>query len=436
MPKALENIRRHSCDAWFVVPRDRRPAGEKCALALLASALALPCMAEQIRFHVRATSEVVALLALESPGADWAISGKEAAVAVIRVDGGEPQHVITWGGPYRIFLGRLSAGGHDLTIERDPELSRAPLKIGPVNFEEHTEPEYAHAPVLYARPDTVGNFSDVPLLMYVERLGDSLQYTVIFSNEDGGTSTRALMARWGRTTDIEYIYRVWPGKNRAIVQGKDHKEASFTGPHSGSHPLLIPFTMNNMVTGAQKPSALRFQLAPVIVGDLGGSRERVMDQHPATYSVMAKELIRERKLRPFGEIDGQKISDPRNYLYVEYNASHSRSAMTVSVALKDGRIFAGDLGRIDYAISRDGPVRTTVELPPGTRPADIEHLQFQCIVAPPEKSGEAMPLAGECELRRVQQAFLLDVSGLPGKSFVQSDTPHKLPAGGGILLKP
>ena len=67
--------------------------------------------------------------------------------------------------------------------------------------------------MLFARLNTVGRFSDIPLLLYCERLKDEgedvLQYTVIFSNEDGGTSTRTLMARWGRTTDIEYVYRAF-----------------------------------------------------------------------------------------------------------------------------------------------------------------------------------------------------------------------------------
>ncbi len=55
----------------------------------------------------------------------------------------------------------------------------------------------ARAPVLFARENTVAYFSDVPLLVYAEREGNFLTYTVIFSNEDGGTSTRALMDRGG-----------------------------------------------------------------------------------------------------------------------------------------------------------------------------------------------------------------------------------------------
>ena len=40
----------------------------------------------------------------------------------------------------------------------------------------------------------------------------TIEYTMIWSNEDGGTNTPALMARWGRTTDIEWIYRVTRGR--------------------------------------------------------------------------------------------------------------------------------------------------------------------------------------------------------------------------------
>jgi hypothetical protein len=406
----------------------------KASALLFAAALA--CFAERFPFRVAETSEVVAVLDLESPGADWSVRGKEAAVAVIRVDSGRAHHAITWGGPYRVFLGRLTAGPHELIVERDDKLSRAPLAVRGVRFEEHTEAEFAHAPVLYARADTVGTFSDVPLLMYVERADDSLQYTVVFSNEDGGTSTRALMARWGRTTDIEYIYRVWPAKKHAIVQGKDHKDIVFTGPYEDLHPVLVPFTKNNMVTGAAEGTALRFQLAPVVIRDLGGSRERVMDSHPATYSAMTAELVREGKLRPFGTVDGEKISDPRNYLYVEYDARHQGSALTVSAVLRDGRVFASDLGRLDYAIGRDGPVRTTVELPPGTQSADVAHLEFRCLVGPPSKPGAPLALAGTCELQRVRQAFFLDARGLPGRSFLRSDTTRAIPSGQAILLRP
>ncbi len=55
--------------------------------------------------------------------------------------------------------------------------------------------------------------TDVPMLAYHASTPNAdgtrtIEYTVIWSNEDGGTNSPALMARWGRTTDIEWIYRV------------------------------------------------------------------------------------------------------------------------------------------------------------------------------------------------------------------------------------
>ena len=90
--------------------------------------------------------------------------------------------------------------------------------------------QLAHGPILYARVNTIGRVTDITLLSYCERLVENgravLQYTVIFSNEDGGTSTRALMSRWGRTTDVEYIYRAWldarGNVERATIQARDH----------------------------------------------------------------------------------------------------------------------------------------------------------------------------------------------------------------------
>ena len=65
--------------------------------------------------------------------------------------------------------------------------------------------------MVFARKNTIGKFSDIPLVLYAERLVEDghplLQYTMIFSNEDGGTSTRALMARWGRNGYKVFISR-------------------------------------------------------------------------------------------------------------------------------------------------------------------------------------------------------------------------------------
>lgn len=403
------------------------------ALAILAASLSFA--ATQHSFRVVQTAEVFADLEMSATGFDWAIEGREAPMAAITVDGGSAQHVMLYAGPakfhYKLFLGALAPGAHELAIAG-------------AGFETHTaafrevaasDPYYAvlaNAPVVFARKNTIGKFTDIPLVLYAERLVEDglplLQYTMIFSNEDGGTSTRALMARWGRTTDIEYLYKAFldPGGKlaKATIQARDHKEIDFTGKRDGAHPLLIPVTDNNMVAG-DETSSVRYQIAPVLVDLTNHSREYVMDENPITYQVMVKELVRERKLRPFGIVDGEKISDPRNYLFVDYRAANIGGALAVEVRLKkESRWLSSSLGRTDYAIARNGWVRTTIELPPGTKADQIAEIGFECVVPPKEHSGT-------CRLETVDKAFFLD-----GSPVFSMCTPVDVPTGQSVTFVP
>jgi CheY-like chemotaxis protein len=375
------------------------------------------------RIKLEAPSEATATIAMSAPGSDWAVEGREGAVADVSVNGARPFQVVLFTADrydYRVFLGRLEAGEHEVRVARNAIESRSPLTVHDVRLDRAADACTAHAPVLYARVNTIGRFSDVPLLVYCETRPGELEYTVIFSNEDGGTSTRALMARWGRTADIEYVYRVFTGGDgaplRAIIQAKDHKDVEFAGRREAFHPLLMPVTDNNMVSDAGE-SSLRFQLAPLAVRLSESSRERVMDENPATYRVMAQELHREGKLRPFGTVDGQKISDPRNYVYIEAKIANRASRIAAVVRLHgEARWRSSHLGRADYAIERDGWVRTTVELPPKTQPSQVAEIGFECLVEPPARERPA-PVAGQCRLDAVSQAFFLDADYRPGASF-------------------
>ena len=402
--------------------------------------------AETFAFSVAKPAEVVAEMEMSSPGSDWAKPGREAALADIVLDGGGMQNVMLYAGAqrhtYAAFLGTVQPGAHQLRIERNSKYSarESGLEIGGVRFRQVVpdDPEWttlAHAPILYARADTIGQFTDIPLIAYCERLTDDgrpyLQYTVIFSNEDGGTSTRALMARWGRTTDIEYIYRAWldtrgGGVERATIQAKDHKEVEFRGRREGSHPVLIPSTRNNMVSD-RGVSPVRYQLPPVLVDLARHSREEIMDERPFAYRVMSQELAREQKLRPFGTVDGEKISDPRNYLYIEAKVTNRDSALAALVRLRGETVWrSSSLGRADYAISRDGWFRTTVELPPGTTAQQIGEIGYECIVKPAQPELHA----GVCRLEAVSKIFLLMMPDYrPGPSLWSLSEPRDIPSG-------
>ncbi len=404
----------------------KKPAGSARVLgwvrgAAMALLGAVAMAQDSARIRLDAPSEVTATITMSAPGA-------AGAVADVSVDGRRPFQVVLFAGVerygYRVFLGRLDAGDHEVRVAKMP--------VHSIRLDRTYEACVAHAPVLFARANTIGRFSDVPLVVYCETRPGGLEFTVIFSNEDGGTSTRALMARWGRTTDIEYVYRVDVNADgaplRAIIQTKDHKDVEFTGRREAYHPLLIPVTDNNMVSDVGE-SAMRFQIAPVAV-ELGEhSRERVMDENPVTYRVAAQELQREGKLRPFGTVDGQKISDPRNYLYIEAKIANRASRVAAVVRLQgENRWRSSHMGRADYAIERDGWVRTTVELPPGTQPARIAEIGFECLVEPQGRDRPA-PVAGECRIDSVSKAFFLDRDYAPGRGFFSSTAAARIPTG-------
>jgi CheY-like chemotaxis protein len=409
--------------------------------------------AETFRFNVKRRAEVVAELNMSSPGSNWSAPGREAALADLTVDRATTQNIMLYAGEdhytYPAFLGALDAGPHELQVDRDTRYS-APasgLEIHGARFREvgSDDPYWsalAHAPVLYARANTIGGFTDIPLISYCERLSENgrpiLQYTMIFSNEDGGTSTRALMARWGRTTDVEYIYRAWFDAGGQVenstIQAEGHKEVTFRGRRDGTHPILIPSTDNNMVAD-EGTSPVRYQIPPVIMNLAAHSREQVIDEHPIAYRVMAQELAHEQKLRPFGTVDGEKVSDPRNYLYIEAKVKNRDSAIATLVHLSGSeRWLSSHLGRNDYAISRNGWVRTTVELPPGTEPRQINELGFECLV-PVDEDQKRQPLpagpaiSADCTLEQVSKVFLLDREYRPQPSLWNSTAPVEIPSG-------
>ncbi|HUQ93432.1 MAG TPA: response regulator [Bryobacteraceae bacterium] len=405
----------------------------------------MPLRAQSVRtfaLQVESPAEVVAEMDISASGADWGRAGRESVLVTMTVDELRKQHLMLYAGGerhvYRAWLGELQPGAHTVKLERHPDYSARgiPLEVHRVNFRPYqpSDPDYAvivNAPALFARTNTIGKFTDIPLLLYCERLGDgSLRYTMIFSNEDGGTDTRGLMARWGRTTDIEHIYQVWPDKSgkgpRAQIQTRDHKDVEFQGKREGMHPLLAVVTDNNMVAG-DSASAVRYHLAPV-VADLGAaSREKVMDENLLTYVISARELEREGKLRKFGTVEGSKISSPENYLHVEMRLLNKEARIAVLVRLQGENFFRSSHSNMtENAIERSGWVRTTIELPPATQPGQVAEIALQCL---PEPKTDG---SGSCRVESIGKMFFLNSRQQPDENFWRPGMdkgPWIIPAG-------
>ncbi len=439
------------------------------ALTMALAAAAVPAAGQdQVArsFTVSGESEAIATVHASCGGCDWGVTGRESIALRVSLDGKYSQHIQLVRGEaaadYRIFLGPVGKGLHRLVIDRDPALSAA--AAGPATLEVRDlaflDPgqtsDYtalSMAPILYARANTVGRFTDLPLLMWYETVptprGHQYRYSVIFSNEDGGTQTDRLMATWGRTTDIEFIYGAEVDGSGQIVaeefQGPGHEVPAFTGKHEGRHPLLWVSTDNNMVSQSG-PSRIRYALPPVKFDLTGVSREAVMDANPWTYAIASVEMRREGKIEDDPEPGHNAIPDPRRFVYVDACARVGNAALALSIG--SGRSDPGratgsvrlhpdqeltwtpsDRGLRQYRIVRDGCFQAATPLPAGTRAADIRAIRVLAFERPPVE-GTAPAAPDSVVLTRINKVFMLDERFLPGPSILTWRGRAAIRAGG------
>jgi len=410
------------------------------ACALLFGGAAPPAGADSYSrpFLAARAGEAIATVRAGCARCSWGEAGREAVVLRIAVDGRYSQHLALVQGDrqaeYRVALGPVSAGRHTVVITRDRGLSArdaGAADMSAISFDvyapgslEHTA--YSMAPILHARPNTVGKFTDLPILMWYEIVptprGRQFRYSVIFTNEDGGTATDRLMATWGRTTDIEFVYGVEVDEHDRVLaeefQGPGHEVPRFTGRHEGRHPLLWVSTDNNMVSESgptrirYAPAAERFDLTDV-------SREAVMDRHPWSYAIAAAEMAREGKIAEDPAPNTGTIPDLRRYVFVEACTALDNAAVTFAIHAADAsgaaRWFDADRGVPEFRIVRTGCFRGAVPLPRGAGMPDA--VRFSAHARPTK--GEAPPRPVAVRLQRINTIFMLGDDGLPRGSMLR-----------------
>jgi hypothetical protein len=391
-------------------------------------------------FRASATGEAVATITASCRDCDWGTAGREAVVLELQLDGRYSQHLFltrTGLAEYRVLLGPVSAGSHTLAFPRDPRLSapgaRAEVTAVSIEVVPDGTPEHlvlSHAPILHARPDTIGRFSDVPLLMWVESERAAgirrLRYSVIFSHEDGGTPTDRLMATWGRATDIEFIYGVDLDEDGRVLneeyQGPGHEILPFRGQKLGAHPLLWVVTTNNMVRDRGE-TRVRQALAPIPFALHDVSREVVMDAHPWTYVVMARELAREGRIRPDAPGGEGLIPDPRQFAYIEACGELTDAAIAFDVGVRgpdDWQWHPTDRGVGAFRIVRSGCFRAAAPLPPGTGADQIARVRLRAYPRPLREGEPPLPPgAARVRLERLNTVFLLGDDYLPGPPLLR-----------------
>ena len=312
----------------------------------------------------------------------------------VTVDGEVKATVLVFGKighpPYTALLHTLAAGRHEIAAQPSPYWSWPAAAAAPT-LTAVAAPDsvvVAHAPALWLRADTIGTTTDLPLVLYAEDLRVDgtgvLRYSYIFSNEDGGTATPALLARWGRTTDIEMAYEEEWKAGRMVgarYQAPDHHVLEYAGTRQNDHPTLVDATLNNVFLDRGR-TAVRITMVPTIVNLESATRESVMDKAPWVYRRMADELQEEGKTAVYGDV--------RQYLYVDARLTLSDASVAAVARGEDGTWRSSDRGIKDLAVDRNGWVR--IAIPQSRRATDVG---FVCY---PLK-----PTAGRCrvEISRV-----------------------------------
>ena len=389
-------------------------------------------------FEAKQAGEAIAVVRASCERCDWGVEGREAAALRLSFDGRYSQHVMLARGSgsweYHVTLGPVTPGTHRLFVHLDTALSARDVgkvavaavstDVVPAGSDAHLA--QAMAPILYARPDTVGKFTDIPVLMWYEIVplaqGRQFRYSTIFSNEDGGTATDRLMATWGRTTDIEFTYGVTVDAQGRVVaeefQGPGHEVPPFRGRHEGQHPLQWVSTVNNMVSESG-PTEVRYAPAPVKFDLTNASREVVMDASPWTHVLAAKEMVREKKLSETAAAGSGIIPDPRRFVFVEACTELQSAAVSFAVRARDPagemRWFESDRGLPQFRIVRTGCFRGAVPLPAGAGQPEAVRLQAHAL--PPRPNSPAPTGTATVILTRVNRVFTLDDGYVPRKSL-------------------
>lgn len=301
-------------------------------------------------------------------GTDWGSRAHESARVAVYVDGRYHSTVTVLaerGADYAVNLAGVPAGAH--AIELRDATDGAHGRAGALQVDglraEQLDGDAAlvqrYAPIIELRDQDNGAshsaaYSDAPLLLVpaVTRHADgsrTIAYRVAFSNEEGGTPSPKLLATYGRSGDLEPMYTVHVGADgrvlEATYQSALHRWKPFDGARDGERPVLRVATANNNFStrvhaagaGAERWSELALDGIDGATSDFD-----ILQRHTWTWTVMAKEMLREGKVAATDAARGRfQIADPRRYLYVGPVTDAIRGAIElaggVEVVLRDGR---------------------------------------------------------------------------------------------------
>jgi hypothetical protein len=379
------------------------------------------------RFALAEPGEAWVALTLSAPAASWLRA--ETAVVTLAVDGRDRQEIILAAGDepveYARFLGRRSRGAHVIQLETHSGLSSpvirevavTGLRTGCVGDDDPSTQLWRYAPVIHYRAldgplDSLT--TDTPLLLFYRRwVHDglmSLEYHVVFSHEDAGTDLTGLLARWGHTVDIEWVFRVTLDGAGGVIseefQGPHHVTHRYRGGRAfGGHPILQVATHNGTVED-RVICPYRTALAPACAQPADEPREGVLQQFPWVYRVSAMEVLRQVPLEVPPVPDAPAPGDLRAYLFLQWKRVRGPVVPLEACVRVGGRWYTSAWGREDLVFDDPDAESTAVKMPPTTTEAQVSAISLRA----------KMPI-GETVQVALVRAFFLGEEYRPRPSF-------------------
>ncbi|MCW2950175.1 MAG: hypothetical protein JWN41_1188 [Thermoleophilia bacterium] len=346
----------------------------------------------------------------DAPGCDWADQQRAGSIVAVYVDGRYHSSVVVQHertGGYTVNLGSLAVGSHAVELRAATDLVDARVAqptVGNLRAVHLTGEQAwidAHAPLIEMSNTDPGsarsaNANGVPVLMIpaITRHADgskTIEYRVLFTHEEGGTTDHDLLAAHGRAVDAEFCYRVQVDAHGNITgeqyQSAVHKWRPFDGTRDNGRPVLRIDTPNHMFsarvhTGESMRERWSIAASPAIAN--GQSEYVTMLANPWTWQLMVKELRRGGNVT--GAIEARRgprqIADPTRYIYLEQMSAAVRDAAvaagTIDVVLRDGRHIAA---RAPKRMGTGYFSRTAIELPAGVDAADVKSITLSGVRA-------------------------------------------------------
>ncbi len=414
-----------------------------------------------IGFHRSRAGEVFLNVTVSARGVSWADRGNESAVVSAYVDGHYATDIVitSAGRVARQFaLGSLRAGRHTLRLHYAAR--RSPSDAGVARLQDigfttvrRTSPAYAaaqYAPVLYGR-NVAGlggrfqnNRTDTPLIAWHQVLpaakpGHSvIEYSVLWSNEDGGTAAAgadgAVGAHHRHRVDLPRRGRR-PGPSGAgqrrvpEPEPRDAEVPRSVRRHPSAAPDLHLQQQRVRREGAEGAAARRrtrcgSRSPPAACWPPDQPREHEMDIHPWTYQVMGREMVREHKVEsPSRPVDPRRsaTSAPTS----TSRSTHDTAPLGSAAGWASRWTSCSRATRTTYTsnhehrrsatINRNGPAATTVELPVGTTAADIKSISVRRVAVRRRHRQRRVPARHRAPPRVLPRA----ATYMPGPSFAQ-----------------